>query len=113
MEHVKFCFELCLERYVQGRFFLFEHPAGAASWAMQAMQQMRPLEGVSVTKFDFCKLGMKTKDKDGNPCAAQKRTAVMTNSSAITLLLREAQCRAEHAHAVSGWTCRPVSGVHK
>ena len=98
MEHVKFCLELCLEQYVQGRLFLFEHPAGAASWAMQAMQQMRQLDGVSVTKFDFCMLGMKTKDKDGNPRAAQKRTAVMTNSSAITLLLREAQCRAEHTH---------------
>ena len=65
---------------------------------MQAMQQMRQLEGVIVTKFDFCMLGMQTKDKEGKLGAARKRTAVMTNSPAISALLREAQCRAEHSH---------------
>ena len=98
MEHVKFSLEMCLEQYVKGRLFLFEHPAGAASWSMQAMQQMKLLEGVSATKFDFCMLGMKTTDSRGNTTAARKKTIVMTNSQAITLLLREAQCRAEHAH---------------
>ena len=98
MEHVKFSLEMCLEQYTKGRLFMFEHPAGAASWSMQAIQQMKSLEGVSATKFDFCMLGMKTTDSEGKPTAARKKTIVMTNSQAITLLLREAQCRAEHAH---------------
>ena len=37
MEHVKLSLEMCLEQYVKGRLFMFEHPAGAASWSMQAM----------------------------------------------------------------------------
>ena len=59
---------------------------------------MRQLEGVHVVKFDFCMLGMLTSDRAGNPGAAKNRTTVMTNSPALALLLREAQCRSEHQH---------------
>ena len=48
--------------------------------------------------FDFCMLGMETTDKEGNRAPAKKRTKVLTNSSNIALLLREAQCRNEHRH---------------
>ena len=98
MLHVQFCMELCQEQHANGRLFVFEHPAGAASWMMKAIQQMRQLEGVHVVKFDFCMLGMITSDRAGNPGAAKKRTTVMTNSPAVAMLLREAQCRSEHQH---------------
>ena len=98
MSHVRFCFELCLEQHVNGRLFIFEHPAEASSWGMRAMQQMRALDGVRMVKFDFCMLGMKTVDEEGKEAAARKRTRVMTNSNAVTLLLQEAQCRSEHKH---------------
>ena len=98
MAHVKFCSELCLEQYVNGRLFIFEHPAGAASWGMEAMQQMKLLDGVRTIKFDFCMLGMQTHDEHGNVSAALKPTTIMTNSQAVATLLLEAQCRGEHSH---------------
>ena len=98
MEHVRFCLELCLEQYRCGRLFIFEHPAGAASWAMEAMQEMKLLDGVRTVKFDFCMLGMKTHDDMGQETAAQKRTQIMTNSQAVATVLLEAQCRGEHKH---------------
>ena len=99
MEHVKFCLKLCLEQYRNGRLFLFEHPAGAASWSMKAMQEMKLLDGVQTVKFDFCMLGMRSTNDKGEDAAAQKRTQVMTNSNALAVLLTEAQCRGEHEHA--------------
>ena len=98
MVHVKFCLEMCLEQHVNGRLFIFEHPAEASSWGMKAMQQMKALDGVRVVKFDFCMLGMKTTDDNGKEAAARKRTKVMTNSNSVAVLLQEAQCRSEHVH---------------
>ena len=37
MLHVQFCMQLCHEQHANGRLFVFEHPAGAASWSMQAI----------------------------------------------------------------------------
>ena len=39
-----------------------------------------------------------TSDRLGKQSAAKKRTIVMTNSPAVAMLLREAQCRSEHQH---------------
>ena len=99
MLHVQFCIQLCHEQHANGRVIVFKHPAGAASWCMQAIQQMHKLEGVHVVKFDFCMLGMLATDRQGNPAAAKKRTAMMNNFLAVATLLREAQCRAERLHA--------------
>ena len=99
MEHVRFCLEICLEQYRNGRLFVFEHPAGAASWGMEAMKEMKQLDGVRTVKFDFCMLGMVTHDEEGHEAAAQKRTQIMTNSQALATVLSEAQCRGEHRHA--------------
>ena len=96
MIHVQFCVQLCHEQHANGRLFAFEHPVGAASWSMEAVQQMRRLEGVHVVKFDFCMLGMLATDKVGRPAAAKKRMTVLTNSPAVATLLREAQCKSEH-----------------
>ena len=53
MVHVKFCLEMFLEQHVNGRLFIFEHPAEASSWGKTAMQQMRLRDGVRVVNFDF------------------------------------------------------------
>ena len=63
---------------------------------MKAIQQMKMLSGVHTVKLDFCMLGMTTKQRDGNKATARKRVTVMTNSGAIALLLKEAQCRSQH-----------------
>ena len=99
MLHVQFCIQLCHEQHANGRVIVFKHPAGAASWCMQAIQQLHKLEGVHVVKFDFCMLGMLDTDRQCNQAAAKKRTAMMNNFLAVATLLREAQCRAEHLHA--------------
>ena len=54
--------------------------------------------GVFKVNFDFCMLGMQTADADGNAAPARKRTGILTNSHAIAVLLREAQCRGDHKH---------------
>ena len=56
MARGQFCFELCLEQHMNCRMLVFEHPAGAASWSMRAVQQMKFLEGIHVVKIDFCML---------------------------------------------------------
>ena len=53
MIHVKFALDLCLKKYMAGRLFLFEHPAGASSWSTNVMKDMLGLAGVHTAKFDF------------------------------------------------------------
>ena len=98
LKHVKFALELCLEQYRNGRLFLLEHPAGASTWSTEMIANMEKLPGVEVVTFDFCTLGMKAQDKDGEMRPAKKRTSVITNSSSTQLLLREAQCHRQHRH---------------
>ncbi len=96
--HLKFVVELCLIQHEAGRLFLFEHPASASSWSSEVIQYLADVKGVHHVKFDFCMLGMTTKDADGNDAPAKKRTGVLTNSDAVAMLLRSAQCRGEHWH---------------
>ena len=98
MQHLQFALELCLLQYRAGRLFLFEHPVGAHSWGTAMVRQMLELEGVFMSKFDFCCLGMKTIGANGEEAAARKRTTVMTNSKNIADVLRLAQCSGEHKH---------------
>ena len=107
MEHVKFALDLCMQQYKAGRLFMFEHPTSASSWTTTMMQQMMNLEGVYVSKFDFCQLGMETKgEAPVIPCndmrrpsvPAKKRTTVLTNSANLAEVLRRAQCQGLHRH---------------
>ena len=99
LQHVKFSLELCLEQHRQGRAFLFEHPAGASTWATEMIKKVKQLPGVETVTFDFCMMDMKVKDKTGDTMPARKRTTLLTNSPSIQLLLKEAKCRKEHRHA--------------
>ena len=98
MEHVKFSLDLCLQQYKAGRLFVFEHPTSATSWSTDMLQQMASLEGVYMAKFDFCQLGMTTKDDTGREVPAKKRTTVVTNSPNLAEVLRRAQCQKLHRH---------------
>ena len=98
IEHVNFALKLCLEQYRSGRLFLFEHPSGASSWTLSSIRSVMELEGVFTTKFDFCMVGIKTTSEKGEEMHAKKRTTIMTNSPAISSVLRDAQCRGEHPH---------------
>ncbi len=96
--HLKFTVELCLMQHEAGRLFVFEHPASASSWDSEMIQMLTSVSGVHQVKFDFCMLGMTTTSKSGKDVPAKKRTGVLTNSSAVAALLRNAQCRGEHWH---------------
>ena len=96
--HLKFTIELCLIQHEAGRLFLFEHPASASSWSTTMIKTLAEIEGVFHVKFDFCMLGMVSRDADGTEHAAKKRTGILTNSGAVATLLRQAQCRGEHWH---------------
>ena len=98
MKHLKFALEMCLKQHRAGRLFIFEHPAEATSWSYEMIVEFGKLDGVHRIQFDFCRLGMMTKDKDGNEKFAKKRTAILTNSDAVATLLRHAQCLGDHSH---------------
>ena len=98
MLHMKFALTLCLQQYLAGRLFMFEHPAGASSWSTKMMTDMLSREGVFLAKFDFCQLGMVASKGSGGKGSAKKRTAVMTNSKHVAETLRLAQCDKSHSH---------------
>ena len=98
LQHLRFAIELCIRQRDAGRLFLFEHPASASSWYTELVKYLASLSGVFTAKFDFCMLGMTTTGAEGEVAAAKKRTGVITNSSAIASILRDAQCRGEHKH---------------
>ena len=62
------------------------------------MQEMLGKEGVFLSKFDFCQLGMVVRSADGKEASAKKRTSVMTNSKQLAEILRQAQCDGSHRH---------------
>ena len=90
MMHMRFALCLCLKQIAAGRLFMFEHPAGASSWGTKMMQEMLGKEGVFLSKFDFCQLGMEAPSADGGRASAKKRTSVMTNSRHLAEILRQA-----------------------
>ena len=98
LTHLKFSLELCVRQYKAGRCFVFEHPAAASSWTTQLVQRVLSLEGVYLSKFDFCQLGMTTPGAQGEALPAKKRTAVLTNSKNLAETLRLAQCHDGHIH---------------
>ena len=62
------------------------------------VRQTLNLQGIMTAKFDFCLLGMETRDARGTPAAAKKRITIMTNSPNIGGVLRQAQCTGVHKH---------------
>ena len=87
-----------------GRFFVFEHPAGAASWATKVVRQLQQDPRVDRVVFDFCALGMRSTYSDGSSGPALKRTGLLTNSKHVAGALSKARCCGLHKHAqlVSG-----------
>ena len=64
------------------------------------MASMLKLAGVELVNFDFCVLGMKTTDAQGQPAVARKRTKILTNSRHVANALRACECQGVHVHEV-------------
>ena len=98
MRHLAFTVELCLNQVREGRFYAFEHPISAMSWATGMVEILLNSKGSQKVAFDFCMLGMKANDENGQPGHAKKRTGVLTNSSHLIAMLQKAQCNKGHKH---------------
>ena len=104
--HFAFAVLLCIRQAKARRLFLLEHPVGASSWSLKMTKLLSAIPGVRRVNFDFCMLGMLSKDNDGI-APAKKRTSIMTNSLTVAQELEKYQCDGAHRHVIlSGEKCR-------
>ena len=82
IEHLEFCVELYWMQMEGGRLFLHEHPDGASSWMVQAMQNLLSKPRVWHVKGDMCAQGMTSNDMEGDGLV-KKTTGWATNSDCI------------------------------
>lgn len=73
---VDFCVELYKHQLEHGRSFLHEHPLGASSWALPAMQESLQVMQI---KADMCRFGMVYEETDGTKRMIKKPTRFVTN----------------------------------
>ena len=55
----------CKKQWKKGRYFLFEHPAGASSWEEECVKEVMKLKGVQVVTIDQCQYGLESRDAEG------------------------------------------------
>ena len=77
-----------------GRFFAFEHPVRATSWQRRSVKALLEAPQVQAVTFDQCRVNLRS--PSGKPI--QKRTTLMTNSSAIVQLFSPLQCQCKEPH---------------
>ena len=97
VSHFAFALLLCIRQSQAGRKFVIEHPVGASSWALRLTNLLAQCPGTRSVNFDFCMLGMKSSDDQGE-ALAKKRTKVVTNSDAIAATFEKYQCNGLHTH---------------
>jgi hypothetical protein len=98
LRHLKFTVDLCIKQWSEGRYFMFEHPMTASSWESEMLKWLGSHAGVEKVSFDFCALGMQSKDQNGELGPSLKKTSVLTNSKHIAAILGKAKCRGQHQH---------------
>ena len=82
VSHFAFAFLMCIRQSQGGRSFVIEHPVGASSWALRLTNLFAQCPNTRSVNFDFCMLGMKSNDDQGE-ALAKKMTKIVTNSKAI------------------------------
>ena len=65
---------IAAKQVCKGRYFIFEHPATAKSWATEAVREVLAMPGVRIATFDQCRYGLV--GPSGRPM--RTRTSVMT-----------------------------------
>ena len=68
IKHLNFAMELCEIQMRNGLYFLFEHPAGASSWSVNAVQKMMNQSGVNTYEGDMCQYDTKQLIKGEDVC---------------------------------------------
>ena len=96
LEHLKFAMEICEMQSRAGRYFAFEHPWGAKSWQVPAVQKIMNLKNSRVIKTHMCQFEMMAEDPGGTGLV-KKPTGIMTNSAELAREL-ERTCSGGHRH---------------
>ena len=92
IEHLTFAVKMCRVQLEEGRLFMFEHPAGAMPWSNKVTTDLLGSKGVKRVEFDLCAQRMESKNSQGREGTERKRTAVLTNSKHVALILDRAKC---------------------
>ena len=92
VRHAMMC---ALAQHQAKRFFVFEHPARASSWALPDVQHVASLPGVYEVIFDQCMVGLVSKVTQ---TPMRKRTKLLTNSSHIYYAFSNLMCNGRHQH---------------
>ena len=64
-KHVRLCMELFQMQVNRGRYFLYEHPRNATSWAMPEVVNLAMQAGLEVVTCDMCAYRLKIVDEVG------------------------------------------------
>jgi hypothetical protein len=94
--HFLFCVTLARKQMEGGRYFVYEHPKSAASWANQNIEKLAATEGVMRTELDQCEFGLTSQDELGR-APAKKPTSLLTNSVEVDRSMGF-KCRGGHRH---------------
>ena len=97
VEHLRFAFELIKLQIAGGRWFLFEHPAGASSWALDFVRAVVQRPDSHLVLAHQCRFGQKGTDQLGK-ALVKKPTRFLTNCAGIAHQLNK-QCTGGHRHA--------------
>lgn len=89
-----FSMQVAQHQLKTSHFFAFEHPVRATSWQRRSVTAVRGAAGVQAISFDQCRVNLRS--PSGKPI--QKRTTLMTNSSAIVRLFAPLQCQCTEPH---------------
>ena len=99
IKHIEFCITLYKMQMDEGRYWLHEHPWGAKSWQIPAMEELLKDPRVHVAYADQCQFGLTSKMRTGSDeqGPAKKPTGFIGNSWAIIRRLKRT-CDHSHVH---------------
>ena len=92
-----FALEIYELQLSEGRHFLHEHPASAASWQVPRMVALRRRHNVGEVTAHLCQYGLTTPGPNGRPMPALKPTCFLSSAPELLKLLGQ-QCTRDHEH---------------
>eukprot|EP00959_Pyramimonas_sp_CCMP1952_P415411 8704347-Pyramimonas_sp.AAC.1 len=88
--------EIAAFQHAKGRYFAFEHPLYASSWASQVVPYVASLPGVRKLRLDMCMFGLQVDERGLN----KKPTGILSNHPRVLRALDGHLCDGTHKHAV-------------
>eukprot|EP00959_Pyramimonas_sp_CCMP1952_P079653 1665737-Pyramimonas_sp.AAC.1 len=71
--------EIAAQRHAKDRYFAFEHPLFASSWASHVVSYVASLPGAQRVRIDMCQFGLQVDARGLN----KKPTGILTNHPGI------------------------------